>query len=154
MQPVGEAIGKTCHYLPPAVDVLRFAPARNAAPRSVDVFSVGRRMEGVHSALLDMAVSDGLFYLHDTISNAANTSALNYREHRQQMANVAKRSRFFTVAPAYFTDPGKTGGQVEIGPRFYEGAAAGAVLLGEPVDCEAYRQFFDWPDATVAVKRD
>jgi len=105
VQPASEAIGKTCHYLPAAVDVLRFAPARNAAPRSVDVFSVGRRMEGVHAALLDMAVSDGLFYLHDTISNAANTSALNYREHRQQMASVAKRSRFFTVAPAYFTDP-------------------------------------------------
>jgi len=154
VQPASEAIGKTCQYLPAAVDVLRFAPARNAAPRSVDVFSVGRRMEGVHAALLDMAVSDGLFYLHDTISNAANAGALNYREHRQQMASVAKRSRFFTVAPAYFTDPGKTGGQVEIGPRFYEGAAAGAVLLGEPVDCEAYRRFFDWPDATVAVKRD
>lgn len=154
VHPASEAIGKACHYLPAAVDVLRFAPARHAAPRSIDVFSVGRRMEGVHSALLDLAVSDGLFYLHDTISNAANTSALNYREHRQQMANIAKRSRFFTVAPAYFTDPGKTGGQVEVGPRFYEGAAAGAVLLGEPVDCEAYRRFFDWPDATVAVKRD
>jgi len=44
VQPVGEAIGKTCHYLPPAVDVLRFAPARNAAPRWFDGFSVGRRM--------------------------------------------------------------------------------------------------------------
>jgi hypothetical protein len=154
VQPASEAIGKACHYLPAAVDVLRFAPARNAAPRSIDVFSVGRRMEGVHASLLDLAVSDGLFYIHDTISNAANTSVLNYREHRQQMANIAKRSRFFTVAPAYFTDPGKTGGQVEIGPRFYEGAAAGAVLLGEPVECDAYRLFFDWPEATVVVKRD
>jgi len=154
VQPASEAIGKACHYLPAAVDVLRFTPTRISGTRSIDVFSVGRRKEAVHAALLELAASEGLFYIHDTISNAANTTVQNYRDHRALLANIAKRSRFFTVAPAYFSDPGRTGGQVEIGPRFYEGAAAGAVLLGEPVDCEAYRRFFDWPDATIAVKPD
>jgi len=154
VEPASEAIGKQCHYVPPGVDVLRFAPA-DPMPRTVDVYSLGRRAEPIHLALLQLTASSSpLFYVYDTIRNAANTTTLSYREHRELIANIAKRSRFFTVAPAYFTDPAKIGGQMEIGPRFYEGAAAGAVLLGTGLPGDALRDQFDWPDAVVAVQPD
>lgn len=41
-----------------------------------------------------------------------------------------------------------------MGFRFFEGAAAGAVMFGEPPDTEIFRGLFDWPDAVVRVPYD
>ena len=48
----------------------------------------------------------------------------------------------------------ETHGQVDIGSRYYEGAAAGTVMIGETPDCEAYRELFGWPEAVVQIKPD
>jgi hypothetical protein len=45
-------------------------------------------------------------------------------------------------------------GQVEVGYRYYEGAAAGTVMIGDAPDCEAYRELFGWPEAVVEVQPD
>ena len=67
---------------------------------------------------------------------------------------MAKRSRYFMVAPGKVDQPGETRGQVEIGYRYYEGAAAGAVLIGQPPDTEGFRETFPWKDAVVPVAPD
>jgi hypothetical protein len=41
---------------------------------------------------------------------------------------------------------------VEIGNRYFEGAAAGAVMIGQAADCEAFRELFPWPDAVVEMQ--
>ena len=39
---------------------------------------------------------------------------------------------------------------MEIGPRFYEGAAGGAVLIGQvPTNCQVFDRDFDWTDAVI-----
>ncbi|MGH9253402.1 MAG: glycosyltransferase, partial [Vicinamibacterales bacterium] len=43
----------------------------------------------------------------------------------------------------------ETGGEEEVSPRFFEGIAAGAVVLGAPPRCAAYDRCFDWPDAVI-----
>jgi hypothetical protein len=35
-----------------------------------------------------------------------------------------------------------------------EGAAAGAILIGEPPDTSIFREHFDWPDAVIPVPFD
>ena len=45
----------------------------------------------------------------------------------------------------------RTRGQVEVGSRYYEGAAAGTVMIGEAADCEAYRELFGWPEAVIQI---
>jgi hypothetical protein len=47
-----------------------------------------------------------------------------------------------------------TGGQLEIGYRYYEGAAAGTVMIGEAPDCEAYSELFGWPEAVIQIQPD
>lgn len=67
---------------------------------------------------------------------------------------MAKRSKYFLVSPGKMNLPEETGGQVEIGYRYFEGIASGAVMLGQAADCEAFRELFPWPDAVVELRPD
>jgi hypothetical protein len=82
------------------------------------------------------------------------SDVLNYREHRDFFSNMAKRSRFFVVAPAKVGIAEETGGQIEIGARYYEGASAGAVMIGEAPEGEAFRELFPWQDAVISLQAD
>jgi hypothetical protein len=50
--------------------------------------------------------------------------------------------------------PSETRGQIEIGYRYYEGSAAGAVMIGQAPDCESFHTMFDWPDAVIGIQPD
>lgn len=150
---ISEAIGKPCHYLPGAVDALRFSPYPNPPDRVIDVYSIGRRTQGVHQTLRKLSAEENLFYLYETLQGGENRVS-DPVQHRDLFANVAKRSRYFMVAPGKVNALEETGGQIEVGFRYFEGAAAGAVLIGQAPDCEPFRRMFDWPDAVVEINPD
>ena len=149
---LSNAANRPCHWLPPGVDTLRFSPYPNPPSRVIDVYSIGRRWEGIHQSLLSATENGELFYLHDTFP-AATAETYDFRQHRDLFANIAKRSRYFLVAPGKF-DSFEPKGQVEIGHRYYEGAASGAVMIGQPPNCESFRETFPWPDAVIPVQCD
>jgi Glycosyl transferases group 1 len=151
VKPLSERIGTKCHFLPPGVDAIRFCPYPEQPHRSIDVCSIGRRSETSHSKLLSMVEKEGIFYLYDTI---AGSDAINSAEHRALTANIAKRSRYFIVNPGLIDRPDIRGNQLEVGNRYFEGSAAGAILLGERAENEVFRQLFDWPDALVHLPYD
>jgi hypothetical protein len=150
---LSDVLERSCHYVPGGVDALRFSPYPDAPERVIDVYSVGRRLDGLHQALLRLAARDGLFYLYDSLQTGG-AQAPDHRQHRDLYASTAKRSRFFTVAPGKVDIPEETHGQVEIAYRYYEGLAAGTVMIGQAPDCGPFRETFDWPDAVVHVKPD
>ena len=150
---VSDAIGRPCHYIPGAVDAIRFSPYPAAPARVIDVYSMGRRWEGIHQALLKLAAGKKIFYVYDTLQSG-ESHAPDYVQHRDLFANLAKRSRYFVVAPGKVNVPKETHGQIEIGWRYFEGAAAGAVMIGQAPDCKPFRRMFDWPDAVIEVKID
>jgi hypothetical protein len=150
---LSDAIGRPCGWLPDAVDALRFSPYPNPPARVIDVYSIGRRREEIHRALLEAGGRRDIFYVHDTFVGSMS-DVLNYREHRDFLSNMAKRSRFFVVAPAKVGAPEETGGQVEIGARYYEGASAGAVLIGHAPESEAFQELFPWEDAVISLQAD
>jgi len=152
--PLSATIGRSCRWLPGGVDCLRFSPWPHTPSRVVDVYSMGRRWEGIHRALLKAADGGDIFYIYDTLSRIAEREVYDHRQHRSLFANVAKRSRYFMVAPGKMNSQDETQGQVEVGYRYYEGAAAGAVLIGQPPDCEAFRELFPWPDVVIKVQPD
>jgi hypothetical protein len=98
-----------------------------------------------------MAVANGLFYLHDSI---AGDQSINLREHRALLANIAKRSRYFIVNPGLIDRPDKRGNQIEIGNRYFEGSASGAILVGERPQNSEFEKLFDWPDAVIHLPYD
>ncbi len=148
------AIGRACRWLPGAVDAFRFSPYPEPPAPAIDVYSVGRRWEGIHRALLEAAARKDMLYVHDTFPAMANLEPYDVRQHRTLFASIAKRSRYFVVAPAKMNLPEDTRGQVEIGYRYFEGAAAGAVMIGQAADCDAFKEMFPWPDAVVSVRPD
>ena len=150
---LSEAIGRPCQWLPDAVDTLRFTPYPTPLERIIDVYSIGRRREEIHRALLEAAGRRDIFYVYDTLIGSMS-EVLNYREHRDFFSNMAKRSRFFVVAPAKAEMSKETGGQVEVGARYYEGASAGTVMIGQPPECEAFRELFPWQDAVIPLRAD
>jgi Glycosyl transferases group 1 len=150
---LSDAIGRPCRWLPDAVDMLRFTPYPNPPARVIDVYSIGRRREELHRALLEAAGHKDLFYVYDTFGGSMS-DVPNYREHRDFFSNMVKRSRFFVVGPAKLGRSEETGGQVEIGARYYEGASAGAVMIGHPPDCDAFQELFPWKDAVISVQAD
>ena len=151
VKPLRERIGRKCVFLPPGVDAMRFCPYPEPPPRAVDVCSIGRRSEVTHRKLLSMAEEEGLFYLHDTI---AGGQAINRPEHRALTANIAKRTRYFIVNPGLINRPDIRGNQIEIGTRYFEGSAAGAILVGERPNNEVFDSLFDWPDALIHLPYD
>jgi hypothetical protein len=151
---VSEAIRRPCHFVPSGVDTLRFSPCPAPPARVIDVYSIGRRHESVHRELASMAAERRIFYLHDTLEGGGTNVVKDYRQHRDLFANIAKRSHAFMVAPAKVDQPGETRGQIEVPNRYYEGAAAGAVLLGQRPECGYFERLFDWPDAVVELKPD
>jgi hypothetical protein len=150
--PLSDALGRTCNWLPGAVDTLRFSPYPDPPARGIDVYSIGRRREGIHSALLDAARQDKIFYVHDTFPGA-DTEVYDHKQHRDLFANMLKRSQYFVVAPGKM-DHWEIQGQIEIGYRYYEGAAAGAVMIGQRPDCKIFREMFSWPDSVIEIEPD
>ena len=92
-----------------------------------------------------------MFYVYETLQTGAENLVSNHRQHRQLLANQIKRSRYFLVAPGKANLPEETRGQIEVPARFYEGAAAGTVMIGQAPDCEPFRQLFDWRDSVIAI---
>ena len=150
---VSKAVGKRCHHVAAAVDAFRFSPYPNLPERVVDIYSVGRRVDRVHRVLRQLSEGGNSFYIFDTL-RGGETPVSDYAQHRELYANIAKRSRYFMVAPGKMNVADETQGQIEVGFRYFEGAAAGAVLLGQAPACEPFRQMFDWPDAVVEISTD
>lgn len=152
---LSKAIGKPCGWMPMAVDTLRFTPYPSPPPRVIDVYSIGRRWPGVHRAVLQLAAEDDLFYVFDTLHSQASTSDVyDCGQHRDLLAAMAQRSRFFLVSPSKFDAADETQGQVEFGQRYFEGAAAGAILIGRRPRMQQFDVLFDWPDAVVEIETD
>jgi hypothetical protein len=148
VRPLSEKIGRRCVFLPPGVDAISFCPVPGLPKRVIDVYSIGRRSEITHQRLLDMVRESGLFYLHDSIGGH---QAINSKEHRALFANVAKRSRYFIVNPGKIDEPHLSGQQIETGNRYFEGAASGAIMVGERPNNEVFEKLFDWPDAVTRL---
>ncbi|RPH63877.1 MAG: glycosyltransferase family 1 protein, partial [Myxococcaceae bacterium] len=157
---VARIVGKPCTYLPLGADVVRFSPHPRPALRSIDVCNLGRRSAVTHAALLELARERRIFYFYDTVrASGPRAKQLTFHvgnpaEHRLFLASVLRHSRYYLAYRSRVNEPEQTEGREEISGRFYEGAAAGAVLLGEPPRSSEFGRQFDWPDAVVRLPFD
>lgn len=143
-------LGDRIAHLTYGVDAIKFCPYPRRPSRFIDVLSIGGRADTTHQALLQMEKEDGILYLHDTMKGPLAVHDVD--EHRLQLANLVKRSRYFIVNPGSIDQPEKIGKQLEFGSRYFEGLAAGAILLGDrPGNNQDFDRIFNWPDAVIHV---
>jgi hypothetical protein len=145
-----QKIKRPVSYIPPAVDTLRFSPYPNPPQRSIDVCYVGRRSPLIHESLLELTQERDFLYYYDTVKKQ-QLEIENPQEHRHLLANLFKRSRYNITNYAKFNSQQETGGTQEIGYRFFEGAAAGTVMIGMPPAGDAFSRYFDWEEPIVKV---
>jgi hypothetical protein len=157
---VARIVGRPCTYLPLATDVLRFSPLPAAPARVIDVCNIGRRSPVTHAALLRMARARRIFYYYDTVAaSGEGGKQRTFRvddaaEHRLVLASLLQRSRYFIANRGRVNEPEFTKGQDAISGRFYEGAAAGTVMLGEAPRTDEFARQFEWPDAVIPLPFD
>jgi len=157
---VARVTGRPCSYLPLAVDVPRFAPISLTGPRPIRVCNIGRRSPVTHQALLEDAERQQSFYYYDTVAaSGADLKNRTFRvdapsEHRRMLATILKHSRYYIANRSYINKPEFGAGREEISARFYEGAAAGTVMIGEAPPTEEFGRQFDWPDAVIHLPFD
>jgi hypothetical protein len=145
---LAEATGRPCSYLAPSIDTLKFCPFPQSPERVVDVYAMGHRPPETHKALLRMAEAGDRYYMYDTAKNSPVTS---HAEHRSRLADLIKRSRFFLVNVASWHKGNRIEGHQELAYRFFEGAAGGAVLVGEAPRSATFDQYFGWTDAVIPL---
>ena len=150
---VQKIIKRPCIYLPPGVNAVKFCPDLATSQRLINLLNLGRRSEVVHQALLEEAEQTKFFYYYDYLSGAEQRSD-RHQEHRTLISNLLKSSRYFITNYAKVNKLQETHGQREIGYRFFEGAAAGSVLLGCPPDNLAFKHYFDWDNAIIPIDFD
>ncbi|PCJ52912.1 MAG: hypothetical protein COA70_10940 [Planctomycetota bacterium] len=150
--PLEKLTGVPCFHLPPSVDTLRFTPfgldgKTEIRPRTIDLYWMGRRETELHTAFHQWSRDSGRFYLFDT---AGNAPFQNHIEHREHLIDLIQRSRYFMVQEAKAGNHA-VGHQHEIGFRFFEGAAAGTVMLGPPTDAANFKEFFPHDEVFITV---
>ncbi len=148
---LSERLGREVTYLPPGVDTLRFRPSLDPDERAIEVAMLGRKSAETHQALIDRATATGAFYYHDGTWWAPKFWVAEPAQHRVLLANILKNTRFFIANRANFDCKDKIRTQEEIGFRFFEGVAAGAVLLGDHPRTEQFQKLFGWNEAVVPV---
>ena len=159
IEDVARITGRPCTYLPLAVDVLRFAPACGQT-RPIEVCNLGRRSQATHQALLEDAQRRQSFYYYDTVATSGadrkdRTFHVEYpHEHRRKLATLLKHSSFYIANRGYVNRPTFAAVQDVISARFYEGAAAGTVMIGEAPRTKEFKQQFGWADAVIPMPFD
>ena len=152
--------GRPCTYLPLAADVLKFSPYPEPPKRSIDACNIGRRSTVTHEALMRRASQGDFFYYYDTVAaSGVDLKQRTFRvqdpaEHRFLLANLLRRSRYYFAYRGFVNDPAFTQGRDEISARFYEGAAAGTVMLGEGPATEEFTRQFNWDDVIIPAPFD
>lgn len=156
VEDIARIVGRPCSYMPAGVDVLRFSPWPNLPEREIDVCNIGRRSRPTHAALLDLARARERCYYYDTFAGGTQRTftVQDPREHRLLLATLLMRTKYYIANRSRINQPEYTGANQEISYRFYEGIAAGAVLLGEPPETAAFREQFNWPDAVIRIPFD
>jgi Glycosyl transferases group 1 len=154
---ISRMIGRPCSYMPHGVDTLRFCPWPDPPARTIDVCNIGRRSPITHKALLEAARQGRIFYYYDTVKPGAKQVTFRVgsgAEHRLLLANLLKRSRYYIANRARANEPELTRGRDEIGSRFFEGVASGAIVIGDPPKIHEFHERFDWPDAVIPMSFD
>lgn len=127
------------HYVPPATDVVALGGGAIDGPRSIAVLGIGRRQPEQHLRILDWAATNDEFYLYDTVSGKAH----DWRAHRRALADWYRHANIAICNYGKHDQPNLIGGLRVLPGRFFEGMAAGAVMIGMPPSIEEQRRLLE-----------
>lgn len=135
--------------LPFGVDAGLFSPIRPGRARNIDFYAMGRRHDGMHADLIAHARTEEFFYAYDSLRMSGRTLYNDVFEHRLLTSRMIQNTRFFAVSRGRFDTPDLIANQDEVNPRYYEGASAGATLVGAVPQTRRFDELMGWTDAVI-----
>jgi|GEM_PF-297670 len=148
---VGElqkSLGIPVTFMPLACDVLGKATVGNV--RGIDVLAYGRQSP-VYAGQLErhfLREDSSRLYL----AGFTYPHVTDWRQQRKGFWNVLSRTR---ISLAFAPDPTQSRFRdlPVINARWYEGLAAGCVMVGKPPATPVFSELFDWPDAVIELPK-
>ena len=142
-------LGRKVEYLPLGIDAELWNPYTGTPkPRVIDACAIGNMDPDTHQRLWDWAERTGRYYNFTSIGSAKYS--MSHVVHRQNLAQTLQRSKFFFTYMAKRAVTTQRGTQLEFGPRYFEGAGAGAIQLGDVVKTNAaYLSHVNWEGAVI-----
>lgn len=143
-------------YLPMAADVLsaRATPFESDAERPISVAAFGRVHNRISNAICDQFNTPGSrhIYLYNGVNgNAEPADKLRYRA---TFWHTLRRSRLCLAFDHFFANEKNTAEHSYVGPRWFEGLAAGTVIVGKAPPKEKQHSLLDWKDAAIDLSND
>jgi hypothetical protein len=89
--------------------------------RQIFCYSMGRRYEPLHQALIRYCLDRGLEYVYTSDGEVHDP---------KELGRMVGRSRYFLVTPPNLPSPARTQGYSPLVQRYFEGLSAGARLIG------------------------
>ena len=136
---LAEQTGRSWQHADQAVSLKYFQPAP-LAERVIGFSAYGRRHPKVHEAVSQFCVAKGLYYDYTTHGRSHPTA--EPLQLLKQFAWHLCHSRFTFCWPVEITNPDRAGSLSPITCRWFEAAAAGAVVLGQPPTNPHFREVF------------
>ena len=142
-----ELTGKEWHAVEQAVPESLFTPV-TPDKKVIDFSSYGRKFPLFHDALLQFCKSNGLYYdytTHDVKHPTAPEAELY-----QQYAWHLRHSAFTVSWPVEMTNPIRAGRLHPITCRWFEAAACGTSVIGQPPDNKLFDKLLH-PDLVIKI---
>ena len=149
VEKLGACIRTPVVHLPFGIDAHVFSPRDPGRPRTIDFYALGRRHPKVHEDLVALARRQDFFYAYDSIWLRGRGRFQDEREHRLLTSRMIQNTRFFAVNRGRFDAPDVIADQDEVNPRYYEGACAGATLVGAIPQTDRFADLMGWTDAVI-----
>lgn len=145
--PISEGLKIPMHYLPMAANVHDVNARLGNRPIAVTGF--GRQEPKVASLLSDTfnrPESDRLFYSTNYIRS---TALIDWRRYRATFWQILRQSKLSMAFDQLYYNPSGTNEIAYVGPRWFEGLAAGTVIIGKAPRTPDTKRLLDWEDATI-----
>lgn len=130
------------------IDALKSAPGPNTFRRGVELHSLGRCNPVFFREFQKLVDHHDWAYLYNTV----HLSTLDdYSANRKYLSDILKRTLFFEVNPAKFDGVVESKHQHEFGYRYFEGIAAGCILVGLENRNPNFKKVFPWEDVLIEL---
>jgi hypothetical protein len=146
VDPLRKRLGVPVTFLPLSCNVLDLGSART--DRGVDVLAYGRQWDHYGEALDQHFLAPDSERLY--LTSFSHPSAPNTLAQRKQFWSVLARSR---ISVAFAPDASRPRflGLPVVTARWYEGLAAGCVMVGRRPHSPTFEKLFCWPDAAIEL---
>jgi hypothetical protein len=137
------------HLVHQGVKLDNFFPAR-AEEKVIDFCSYGRQMADIHRSIKEYCLHTGKYYDFNTTKTILEKDVSSKESYRKYAWHLS-HSIFNFCWPLNLTHPHRVSNYSPLSPRYFEAAASGNIMLGQPPQDSKFDYYFG-ADAVIHIE--